>query len=495
MIRLAPFLFLLAAPPRVLAGVGGSAVSLAACAPAATAPQSWRFSAASQLQLFGDAAPLWGTTWCLAVGQGIDAAAALAGAPLYTSPCGAPGRPGGGLVLSPPAPGGARSPLALADGSGLCVSVAAPGALPGAMLELAACEGGASPPDSQAFALAAGAGGGALVHAATGLCVDAGTRAPPPCEAGARGAGLPFCNASLPVDARVADLIGRLSLEEKARMLATMSGGAAGEGLGPSQWWNEALHGVANNVGVFFDEPTPAATAFPQPITSSCAFNRSLWLATGQAVSEEMRAFANVGHAGLTAWSPNINLVRDPRWGRIQETPGEDVMLSGAYAEQFVRGMQEGADPRFIKVSACCKHFVAYSLESWHGVDRHHFDARVSDEDLAEFYLPAFQACVERGRASAMMCSYNAVNGVPSCASSFLMNEVARSEWKLDGYITSDCAAVSDILLTVRTNPAGSAGASVFAGAAPTFFTPLASLAPRHSTTTRPRSRRPLARL
>jgi beta-glucosidase-like glycosyl hydrolase len=108
--------------------------------------------------------------------------------------------------------------------------------------------------------------------------------------------------------------------------------------------------------------------------------------------------------------------------------------------------MQEGADPRFLKTSACCKHFAAYSLENWQGMDRYHFDAVVSDEDLAEIYLPAFQSCVEKGRASAMMCSYNAVNGVPSCANAFLMSTVARGEWSFDGYITSDCGAVSNVL-------------------------------------------------
>ena len=139
------------------------------------------------------------------------------------------------------------------------------------------------------------------------------------------------------------------------------------------------------------------------------------------------------------------NLARDPRWGRIQETPGESAFLSGAYAENYMRGMQEGDDTRYLKTSACCKHYAAYSLENWKGMDRYHFDALVSDEDLAEAYLPAFQACIQNGHASSVMCSYNSVNGIPSCANSFLMNDIARGQWGFDGYVTSDCGAVSNI--------------------------------------------------
>ena len=113
--------------------------------------------------------------------------------------------------------------------------------------------------------------------------------------------------------------------------------------------------------------------------------------------------------------------------------------MSGAYAEQYVKGMQEGEDSRYLKTSACCKHFAAYSLENWQGMDRYHFNAVVSDEDLAEVYLPAFRDCMETGRSSSSMCSYNSVNGVPSCANSFLMNDIARGQWGFDGYLVSDC--------------------------------------------------------
>ena len=427
----------LLSPRATQAGVGGSVVFLSPCSASSVYQRwAWPASGAGTLDIAGDAAPLWRTTFSLSTGTGINSVTPSAGARLFTA--------GRGSALALAFTGGSPTSGALALTSaayaGLCVAVAAPGAaVAGAALALAPCDGSAA----QRFAFASGA----LRHAASGLCADAGSRSKA-CEPGAPGADLPFCNASLPLPARVADLVARLTVDEKAGMLATASAGAPLLGVPPVQWWQESLHGVANNVGTAFDAPTPFATSFPQPITSSAAFNRSLWRATGAAIATEARAFANAGHSGLTMWAPNINLARDARWGRIQETPGEDPFLSGAYAEQYMRGMQEGEDPRYIKVSACCKHFVAYSLESWEGMDRHHFNAVVSDEDLAEFYLPAFQACVERGRASQMMCSYNSVNGVPACASSFFMTDVARGEWAFDGSITSDCAAVADIMLT-----------------------------------------------
>ena len=436
---------------------------MSTCSPQSAIFQNWSYHS-QRLSIQGDANPLWSSTWCLSTGNGINTLPAAPNASLYTSPCGSALQ----LQLTPGAP---RTALELAGGS-LCVAVAPPGALPGVGLRLAPCD---SPPsDAQAFSLNAATG--ALTHAASGLCVDSGSRFRG-CAAGGPGAALPFCDASAPLGARVADLVSRLSFEEKVGMLATPSGGSAGLGVSPQQWWQESLHGLANNVGVAFDGTTPAATSFPQPILSSCSFNRSLWLATAQVVSTEVRAFANAGHSGLTLWAPNIvrgvhtpsgnltrparmltgppiapppplslqNIARDPRWGRIQETPGESAYVSGAYAEAYMRGMQEGEDARYLKTSACCKHFAAYSLENWEGMDRYHFDAMVSDEDLAEVYLPAFQACVTQGRASSTMCSYNSVSGVPSCASSFLLTQILREEWGFDGYVTSDCGAVSNI--------------------------------------------------
>lgn len=168
--------------------------------------------------------------------------------------------------------------------------------------------------------------------------------------------------------------------------------------------------------------------------------------AIGSAISTEGRVFNNVGHAGNTFWAPNINIFRDPRWGRGHETPGEDPFLSGVYATKFVRGMQEGEDDRYLKTSACCKHFAAYSVENlYNGTHRHNFDSHVTKQDMADTYLPAFEACVVKGKASALMCSYNSINGVPACADAGLLNGVAREGWGFDGYVTSDCGAISDI--------------------------------------------------
>jgi len=154
---------------------------------------------------------------------------------------------------------------------------------------------------------------------------------------------------------------------------------------------------------------------------------------------------ANVGAAGLTFWTPNINILRDPRWGRGQETPGEDPYLTSTYAANFVSSFQ-GNDPTYLMASACCKHYYAYDLENWEGMDRYHFNAIVSDQDAADTYLPTFQSCVERGKASSIMCSYNSVNGVPSCANGDILTGLAREQWGFEGYITADCDAVECVI-------------------------------------------------
>lgn len=153
-------------------------------------------------------------------------------------------------------------------------------------------------------------------------------------------------------------------------------------GVRYTQWWSEALHGVAISPGVLYDKTTSSATSFPQIISTSHSFNRTLYAAIGAAIGTEIRAFANIGHAGLTYWTPNLNIFRDPRWGRGQETPGEDPYLTSEYVASYVPGLQydDARDPTHstLKVSACCKHYAAYSLEDYEGVDRHHFDAIVT---------------------------------------------------------------------------------------------------------------------
>lgn len=269
--------------------------------------------------------------------------------------------------------------------------------------------------------------------------------------------GFRYCDASLPYADRARDLVGRLTLEEKVRNLGDRAEGASRVGLPPYRWWGEALHGVSDigPGGTWFGDVVPGATSFPLVINSAASFNESLWRAIGGAVSTEIRAMYNLGHAELTYWSPNINVVRDPRWGRASETPGEDPFLVGRYAVNFVRAMQDiyddgapagttAADPfsRHLKVSSCCKHYAAYDVDAWFDADRLTFDARVEERDMIETFERPFEMCVRDGDASCVMCSYNRINGVPACADARLLNETVRGEWQLHGYIVSDCDAV-----------------------------------------------------
>ncbi|KAL6066428.1 Beta-xylosidase/alpha-L-arabinofuranosidase 2, variant 3 [Balamuthia mandrillaris] len=258
------------------------------------------------------------------------------------------------------------------------------------------------------------------------------------------GSPYPFCDYKLPVEERVKDLLSRLTLEEKVGQMVTDAPAIPRLGIESYQWWSECLHGVKAN----------GATSFPAPIGLGASFNLSMVRSIGHTIATEARALVNAKlwptfdqkPGGLTYFAPNLNIFRDPRWGRGQETPGEDPYLTGQYASTFVDALQTGEDPRYLKVIATCKHFAAYSLENWKGVDRFHFNAVVSDSDLVETYLPAFEACVRIGKAKSIMCSYNAVNGVPSCADNFLLEELARQQWNFNGYVVSDCGAVQSIL-------------------------------------------------
>ncbi|MBA0664875.1 hypothetical protein Goklo_004818 [Gossypium klotzschianum] len=173
----------------------------------------------------------------------------------------------------------------------------------------------------------------------------------------------------------------------------------------------------------------------------------------------------NGGMAGLTYWSPNVNIFRDPRWGRGQETPGEDPVLAGKYAANYVRGLQSPTGIR-LKVAACCKHYTAYDLDNWNGVDRYHFDARVSKQDLADTYDVPFKSCVVEGKVASVMCSYNQVNGKPTCADPDLLKGTIRGQWGLSGYIVSDCDSVGVMYDTQHftTTPEESAAAAIKAG-------------------------------
>ncbi|KAM1213282.1 hypothetical protein PS2_004713 [Malus domestica] len=257
-----------------------------------------------------------------------------------------------------------------------------------------------------------------------------------------------FCDSKLSYDDRAKDLVDRMTLAEKVRQLGNSAKGVPRLGLPKYEWWSEALHGVSNvGPGTYFDDLIPGATSFPTVILTTAAFNESLWKQIGQAVSTEARAMYNLGRAGLTYWSPNVNVVRDPRWGRATETPGEDPYVVGVYASNYVRGLQDvkgtenatDLNSRPLKVSSCCKHYAAYDVDNWLGVDRYHFDARVTEQDMAETFLKPFEMCIKDGDVSSVMCSYNRVNGIPTCADPKLLKETIRGDWDLHGYIVSDC--------------------------------------------------------
>eukprot|EP01062_Namystynia_karyoxenos_P059134 TRINITY_DN50566_c0_g1_i1.p1 TRINITY_DN50566_c0_g1~~TRINITY_DN50566_c0_g1_i1.p1 ORF type:complete len:776 (+),score=201.17 TRINITY_DN50566_c0_g1_i1:89-2329(+) len=286
------------------------------------------------------------------------------------------------------------------------------------------------------------------------------------------------CNMSVPLDERLADLVARIPSADLVGLLHTSEfGGARGVPslhIPPYQWWNEALHGVAKTCFRSSTGGSKCPTSFPAGITTSASFNRSLFRAIGDVIGTEGRAYNNLDKGmswepveagtGLTFWTPNVNVFRDPRWGRGQETPGEDPLLNSDYAAEFVSGFQSGEDSSRLKASACCKHYAAYSLEKWGGKTRHNFDAEVPKQDMQDTYLPAFQSCVQRGRASGVMCSYNSVNGVPSCASAELLDGNLRSKWGFDGYVTSDCGAVADVMKQHHyTNSSGATCAAVLA--------------------------------
>ncbi|XP_071715668.1 beta-xylosidase/alpha-L-arabinofuranosidase 2-like [Rutidosis leptorrhynchoides] len=258
-----------------------------------------------------------------------------------------------------------------------------------------------------------------------------------------------FCDPSLNVKTRVDDLVKRLTLQEKIVNLVDNAGSIDRLGIPKYEWWSEALHGVSYvGPGTHFSGLVPGATSFPQVILTAASFNVTLFKAIGKVVSTEARAMYNVGLAGLTYWSPNINIFRDPRWGRGQETPGEDPFLTSKYGAAYVQGLQESddGDKDRLKVGACCKHYTAYDVDNWKGIDRYHFNAVVTKQDMDDTYQPPFKSCVLDGNVASVMCSYNQVNGKPTCGDQDLLTGVIRGEWKLNGYISSDCDSL-DVML------------------------------------------------
>ncbi|XP_059651109.1 beta-xylosidase/alpha-L-arabinofuranosidase 2-like [Cornus florida] len=256
-----------------------------------------------------------------------------------------------------------------------------------------------------------------------------------------------FCDQKKPIDERVADLVTRMTLKEKIGYIKSSSKEVERLGIPYYRWWSEALHGVSTTGnGSEFNSARniSGATSFPMPINMAASFNVSLFYAIARAVANEARAMYNVGQAGLTFWSPNINIFRDPRWGRGMETPGEDTLLTSVFGVAYIKGLQQPDDnnPEKLKVAGCCKHLTAYDLDGWKGYSRFTFNSVVSKQDLEETFNPPFKSCVMEGQGASIMCSYNKINGTPACADPDLLKGLVRGQWKLNGYIVSDCNAV-----------------------------------------------------
>jgi beta-D-xylosidase 4 len=289
--------------------------------------------------------------------------------------------------------------------------------------------------------------------------LNAQTNIFPDCKSGPL-ASFPICDQSLPIYERAVDLISRMTIQEKANWLSNTVQPIPRLGLPSYQWWNEALHGVmylkAHADGV------PEATSFPAPINLGATFNLNLIHRIANIISTEARAANNENITGLSFFTPDINIVRDPRWGRGQEIPGEDPFLVSQYVSALVRGLQEGEDNRYLKIAATCKHFIAYDMDAWNGSSRWSFNAKVSDQDLVETFLPPFETCIRDAHVTSIMGSLNAINGIPACAHQFLFQTIARLKkqnlffklifylnrdtFHFDGYAVCDCGAIQNIM-------------------------------------------------
>ena len=261
-------------------------------------------------------------------------------------------------------------------------------------------------------------------------------------NAGAQSAQKPaYLDPSLPADQRAADLVKRMSLEEKASQLVNQARAIPRLNVPSYDWWNESLHGVATNGTTEFPEPVGLASTFDPAAIHSMG----VVIGTEGRIKNAQAVRANGGYSnifeGLDFWAPNINIFRDPRWGRGQETYGEDPFLTARMGVAFVKGMQ-GDDPKYYRVISTPKH---YAVHSGPEPTRHFTDVDVSKHDELDTYLPAFRAAVTEGKAESVMCAYNAINGEPACANSFLLVDQLRQKWGFKGYVVSDCGAVRDV--------------------------------------------------
>lgn len=260
---------------------------------------------------------------------------------------------------------------------------------------------------------------------------------------------MPFRDPDLAINLRVNDLIHRLTIEEKISQMQNNAPAINRLGIPGYNWWNECLHGVGRS--------GHKVTVFPQAIAMAATFNPQAIEREGDIIANEARGIYNKAVAegkginqyqGITFWSPNINIFRDPRWGRGQETYGEDPYLTSAIAQSFVKGLQ-GNDSLRLKTSACAKHYAVHSGPEF---GRHTFDVTVSTYDLWDTYLPAFQDLVLKSKVSGVMCAYNRYQGQPCCGNDLLMNDILRKKWGFSGYVTSDCGAIDDFYKNHKTH-------------------------------------------
>lgn len=259
-----------------------------------------------------------------------------------------------------------------------------------------------------------------------------------------------YKDTSLPIDVRVNDLVSKMTLPEKISQMTHVSKAIDRLDIPAYNWWNECLHGVGRS--------GDKVTVFPQAIGMAATFNPEALERTATIISDEARAIYNEAlskgqgtgqYKGLTFWTPNINIFRDPRWGRGQETYGEDPYLTAALGSAMVRGLQ-GDDPDYLKTSACAKHFAVHSGPEH---NRHSFNATASNHDLWDTYLPAFRTLVRDADVSSVMCAYNRLDGQPCCGNDLLMRQILLYEWEFKGYVTSDCWGVSDFYKYHKTHP------------------------------------------
>ncbi|KAL4966150.1 beta-xylosidase XylA [Aspergillus stella-maris] len=288
----------------------------------------------------------------------------------------------------------------------------------------------------------------------------------PDCSSGPL-ANTPVCDRDLDAYTRAKGLISLMTLEELVNQTGNTNLGVPRLGLPNYQVWGEALHGVGR--ATFKDNGDFSwATSFPMPINTMAALNKTLIHQIADIISTQLRAFSNAGLGGVDVYSPNINTFRHPVWGRGQETPGEDIYLASVYAYEYITALQGGVDPDTIKIIGTAKHYAGYDIENWNNHSRLGNDMIITQQELSEYYTPPFIVASRDAKVRSVMCSYNAVNGVPSCSNKFFLQTLLRDtfEFHENGYVSGDCGAVYNVWNPhgYADDEAGASAASILAG-------------------------------